>query len=73
MNSLMYTTREGDTVDSIAFALTGRTEGTTEALLALNPHVALSQGPVLPLGLVLTLPSLEALAPPTAVEVITLW
>jgi phage tail protein X len=73
MSGLTYTTQQGDTLDSIAFALTGATAGTTEALISLNPTVVMTYGPVLPLGVTLQLPSLEALTPQETLEVITLW
>lgn len=52
-----YTTREGDTLDAIAFAHYGRHNGTTEVLLEANRH--LQPFPLdLPAGVELTLPEL---------------
>lgn len=50
-----YTTKEGDTVDLIAWQERGQTAGVTEQILDLNPGLA-SVGPVLPFGLTITLP-----------------
>jgi len=50
-----YTTKEGDTVDLIAWRERGQTAGMTEAILDLNPGLA-SRGPVLPIGLKIELP-----------------
>lgn len=49
-------------VDQIALAAYGVTAGATEAILAANPGLA-SKGCVLPEGLTITLPDIEAPAP----------
>lgn len=67
MNSV--TTRDGDMIDQLALAAYGRTEGTTEAVLAANHHLA-GLPPRLPAGLVIVLPEL----PPAGVKgTVRLW
>lgn len=56
---LQYVTREGDTVDYICHRVYGTTAGTVvEVVLLSNPGLA-DAGPVLPAGLVVTLPEQE--------------
>ena len=47
--------QQGDTVDAVVFRHFGRTAGLVESVLKLNPGLA-AHGPVLPHGLLLTLP-----------------
>lgn len=56
--STIYTTREGDTVDFIAWRYYG-TGSMTVAMLQANPGLA-DYGPVLPGGIDLVLPDAEA-------------
>jgi phage tail protein X len=51
-----YRTVDGDSADLIAWRLLGGKAGTAEALLDANPGLA-ARGPVLPAGLLLTLPA----------------
>lgn len=50
-----YITREGDTVDLIAFERFGSSTAVTEAILSANPNLA-SLGPKLDAGLTLRIP-----------------
>lgn len=66
---MRYRCSEGDVLDAICLAHYGRT-GTVEAVLAINPGLG-SHGPILPAGLVITLPNL---GPATKVRhTIRLW
>lgn len=63
-------TQAGDMVDLLCWRHLGRTDGVTEATLALNPGLA-ARGPVLPAGITITLPD-----PPSALrvrETVKLW
>lgn len=51
-----YRTVDGDSADLIAWRLLGGRSGAPEALLGANPGLA-ARGPVLPAGLLLTLPA----------------
>jgi phage tail protein X len=65
-----YTTRAGDTADSIAWAYYGTTAGqTVEQLLAANPGLA-DRGPVLPAGVIVNLPAIETT---TKAQGVKLW
>ena len=64
-----YQTREGDTLDWICWRHYGRQSGAVEAVLEANRRLA-DLGPVLPAGLVITLPDLPA---PTATRAVALW
>ncbi|SBW13018.1 Tail protein X [uncultured Alphaproteobacteria bacterium] len=66
-----YQTREGDTIDRICWAYYGRTSGAVEAVLEANRATGLAaRGPILPAGLVIDLPDLEAASAETT---ISLW
>lgn len=67
--SVEYRTRDGDTVDYIAWKHYGRQDGTAEAVLEANPGLA-GYGPLLPAGVVLTLPDVPT--PPTKAT-IRMW
>lgn len=54
----IYTTKEGDMVDAIAFEHYGRHRGTTEAIYEANRGLA-AHPLVLPAGLNITLPDLD--------------
>jgi phage tail protein X len=65
-----YRTRAGDMADEIAFKHYGTTGGgVVELLLAANPGLA-DYGPVLPAGLVITLPVTDTV---TKTEGLRLW
>lgn len=65
-----YQTREGDTADSIAWRQYGTHAGrTTEQLLDANPGLA-DYGPLLPAGIIITLPVIEA---PATTQGTRLW
>lgn len=57
-----YTTIAGDMVDAIAFKTYGYRPGSVEAVFEANPGLC-EQPPVLPAGLVITLPDLAATVP----------
>lgn len=68
--SQTYRTSDGDTADYIAWKYYGTQDGqVVEQLLAANPGLA-DRGPVLPLGLLVTLPDIQ---PATAAQVVRLW
>lgn len=50
---------QGDTADAIAWRYYGDTPGALEAILEANRHLA-SQGTLLPIGLTIRLPEIEA-------------
>ncbi len=65
-----YTTRDGDTVDYIAWRYFGSTSSkVTEAVLAQNVGLA-DHGPILPSGLVITLPDVVT---PAMTQGLRLW
>ena len=65
-----YTSKDGDTVDLIAFNFYGRHVGTTELVLDGNPGLA-AVGPVLSAGVVIKLPRFD---PPSETnDQISLW
>ena len=65
-----YTTREGDTVDFIAWKFYGSTANrVTETVLEANPGLA-AYGPQLPAGVAVTLPAIDAPAKTTGIR---LW
>lgn len=66
----IYTTREGDTVDFIAWRYYGRASNQlTEGVLLANPGLA-DYGPLLPAGIEVTLPEAQA---PGKTEGVRLW
>ena len=68
--TIKYTTREGDTVDYVAWKFYGSTSNQeTEAVLAANVGLA-DHGPVLPAGVVIVLPKIAA---PKKTQGIKLW
>lgn len=65
-----YTTREGDSVDYIAWKFYGATTNqVVESVLAANRGLA-DNGPILPAGLVITLPEITT---PAKTQGIKLW
>ena len=62
-----YRTRDGDTLDAIAWRVYGR-HGVVVALAVANPHVLAT--PVLTAGIVLRLPEV---LPPARVATVRLW
>ncbi|AVD88048.1 tail protein X [Pseudomonas sp. SWI44] len=63
-------TQQNDTVDALCWRHYGRTAGVVEAVLDANPGLA-DRGPVLPSGLLVTLPELQAAAPER--QMVNLW
>lgn len=63
-------TEQHDTVDALCWRHYGRTAGVVEAVLDANPGLA-DRGPVLPSGLLVTLPELQATAPER--QMVNLW
>ncbi|WP_070415266.1 tail protein X [Pseudomonas lundensis] len=63
-------TQQNDTVDALCWRHYGRTVGVVEAVLDANPGLA-DRGPVLPSGLLVTLPELQTAAPER--QMINLW
>lgn len=65
-----YITRDGDTVDFIAWKYYGfQDKQTVEQVLAANPGLA-DRGPILPAGVTVELPTLET---PTVTPGLKLW
>jgi len=65
-----YTSREGDTVDFIAWKFYGSTANrVTESVLEANPGLA-AYGPELPAGVQISLPEIEA---PAKTQGVKLW
>ncbi|TDJ76959.1 phage tail protein [Pseudomonas putida] len=63
-------TQQNDTVDALCWRHYGRTAGVVEAVLNANPGLA-DQGPVLPAGLLVTLPDQQTAAPER--QTVSLW
>lgn len=71
MSTTTYTTKQGDVADDIAWNYYGTRDGlVTEQLLAANPGLA-DYGPVLPAGVVVTLPTITTTASTT--NAVKLW
>ncbi len=67
---MKYTTRDGDTVDAIAWRVYGSTSNqVVESVLAANVGLA-DYGPILPAGVTITLPEIAA---PAKAKGIKLW
>lgn len=66
---MQYRTKDGDMLDAICFTHYGHTNGTTEAVLEANPGLS-EYGPLLPAGILITLPTLET---PAKQDTISLW
>lgn len=65
-----YLTKDGDTADYIAWKHYGTQAGqVVEQLVDANPGLA-DRGPVLPAGILLTLPDVQ---PATSAQVVRLW
>ncbi|MCG5240470.1 tail protein X [Azospirillum doebereinerae] len=64
-----YVTRDGDTVDWIAWKHYGKADGAMEAVLAAN-HGLADAGPVLAAGLTITLPDLPT---PAVERLLRIW
>lgn len=67
--SQVYVTRQFDMVDLICWRYYGRTQGTVEAVLAVNQNLA-DLAPILPEGLRILLPDLPA---PDTTETLRIW
>ncbi len=64
-----YRCKDGDMLDAICFKYYGSQIGTAEAVLEANPGLA-EHGPMLPAGLVIELPDIDA---PQAEKAVRLW
>lgn len=70
MMSETYKSRDGDLVDEIAWRYYGTRSGlATERVFDANPHLA-DHGPILPGGVIITLPDLPT---PAATKGVRLW
>lgn len=63
-------TQQNDTVDAVCWRHYGRTAGVVEAVLEANPGLA-DHGPVLPIGLLITMPEQQTAAPER--QMVQLW
>lgn len=63
-------TQQNDTVDALCWRHYGRTAGVVEAVLDANPGLA-DHGPILPAGLLVTLPEQQTAAPEQ--QMVSLW
>lgn len=63
-------TQQNDTVDALCWRHYGRTAGVSESVLIANPRLA-DHGPVLPAGLLVTMPELQNTAPQR--QMVNLW
>lgn len=66
---MKYRTKDGDMLDALCVAQYGAREGAVEAVLNANPGLA-SIGPVLPSGVVISLPELASVSDAPSVR---LW
>lgn len=66
--SILYRSKEGDTLDEICYHYYGKTNGAVEQVLIANPGLA-SLGAILPLGTIITLPDIQTVE----IEQIDLW
>ncbi|MBY5940381.1 tail protein X [Halomonas sp. DP5N14-9] len=64
-------TQQDETLDSLCYRVLGRTGSVTEQALELNPGLA-ELGPLLPQGLLVTLPD-ERQAAPLHADTLQLW
>lgn len=67
--SQLYVTQQFDEIDAICWRYYGRTQQTVEVVLEANPGLA-DLGPILPDGLVISLPDLPA---PSTSETVRIW
>ena len=67
--SQLYVTQQFDEIDAICWRYYGRTQQTVEVVLAANQGLA-DMAPVLPDGLVISLPELPA---PSTTETVRIW
>lgn len=67
--SQLYITRQFDAVDEICWRYYGRPQQTVEAVFLANPDLA-DLAPILPEGLVISLPDLPE---PSTSEVVRIW
>lgn len=63
--------QQNDTVDLLCWRHYGKTDGVTEAVYAANPGLC-EQGPLLTVGMLITLPDITATTS-TQQEIIQLW
>lgn len=67
--SQLYNTRQFDEIDDICWRYYGRTQQTVEVVLAANPGLA-DMAPVLPEGLLISLPDVPE---PSTSEAVRIW
>lgn len=65
-----YLTRDGDTIDSIAWHIYGR-ESAIKEIMAANPRLC-EEPPILSAGMLITLPTIATL-PAIATQTVRLW
>lgn len=65
----LYITRQFDLLDDICHRYYGRTQGTVEAVLAVNTNLA-DMLPILPQGITISLPDLPQ---PETTETLRIW
>lgn len=68
--SIRYRTQDGEVLDAICRKFYGNERDVTEQVLVANPDLA-DVGPVLPAGIVITLPRIEKSQP--VKETVRLW
>lgn len=70
MRANQITTKDGDTLSSIAYEYYGNSRGQVERILAANPKLC-EQPALLPPNLIITLPPAENAAP--TIKTLNLW
>lgn len=68
--AVLYTTKQGQTVDLVCWLHYKRTREVAEVVLDANPGVA-DLGPILPMGTALTLPDIQQSA--VGAKLVSLW
>ncbi|NLC24643.1 MAG: phage tail protein [Oxalobacter sp.] len=65
-------TKQNDTLDALCWRHLGSTAGVVEAALELNPGLA-KHGPILPQGIIVTLPDPDTVTGMATTETVNLW
>ena len=71
VKTMQYRTKNNDILDRICFLHYG-ISGVVQKVLESNPHLA-DYGPVLPSGLLITLPDIDVKADKSAKKTVSLW